>query len=127
MKRGKKETKNVVDVQEEVIEPVTEEIKEEVTEPITEEPITEEQSEQIIEESVTDEIKEIIEPVIVYNGRVDNCFKLNLRRKPNKNSEVISVLDKGQIVVILDQVNDFYKVEIDGLIGFCMKSYIEII
>lgn len=115
MKRGKKETKNVVDVQEEIIEPVTEEIKEEVTEPIIEEPITEEIKE------------EIIEPVIVYNGRVDNCFKLNLRRKPNKNSEVISVLDKGQIVVILDQVNDFYKVEIDGLIGFCMKSYIEII
>ena len=64
-------------------------------------------------------------------GIVANCEKLNVRAKPNKNAEVLTIIKKGdEVRVIDDSVEGWLNVSIDlgteGFIGYCMKDYIEI-
>ena len=64
-------------------------------------------------------------------GIVANCEKLNVRAKPNKNAEVLTIIKKGdEVRVIDDSIEGWLNVSIDlgteGFIGYCMKDYIEI-
>ena len=64
-------------------------------------------------------------------GIVVNCEKLNVRAKPNKNSEVLTIIKKGdEVRIIDDSVEGWLNVSIDlrteGFVGYCMKDYIEI-
>lgn len=81
----------------------------------------------------------VVEPVEVQNGVeekveqismigvVVDCTKLNVRRKPNPNSEVVCEISVGSEVTICEDesTNDFYKVcTAAGAEGFCMRKYI---
>ena len=63
-------------------------------------------------------------------GKVANCKKLNVRVKPNENSDVIVAIDEGTKVEVDNTfVNtEFYKVSIDEnfVNGYCMKKFIEV-
>lgn len=67
------------------------------------------------------------EPVF---GVVDNCTKLNVRVKPNKDADVVCVIAKGTEVIIEKEksTKKFYKVysPTGPIDGFCMKEYITI-
>jgi len=57
-------------------------------------------------------------------GFVHNCEKLNIRVAPNKDADIVEVINKDTKVRI-DEANstdDFYAVEN----GYCMKQYIEV-
>lgn len=69
---------------------------------------------------------EVEEPVF---GLVVDCLKLRVRTRPNKESEVLCVLDKGDKVEIIKEksTHKFYKIVLpSGVEGFCLKDFIEI-
>ena len=78
-------------------------------------------------ETVTETVAPPPEPVF---GVVDNCSKLNVRVKPNKDADVVCVIAKGTEVLIdkSKSTKKFYKVEspTGPIDGFCMKEYITI-
>ena len=81
-----------------------------------------------VETPVTEAVE--TEPVKteVLTGTVFNCQKLNVRKAPKENAEILDTIDAGSVVVIDEQksVGDFYKIDFAGKItGFCMKKFIK--
>lgn len=83
-----------------------------------------------VEEPV--EVKEVEEVKVAAPEKqkegVVNCSKLNVRKEPNKESEVLSIIDENKVVKILDDSDKvFYKVMIsENIEGYCMKKFINI-
>lgn len=68
-----------------------------------------------------------VEPAVAAEGFVTNCKKLNVREHPDKNADVVCVLDEGSVVEVFteESVGDFYKVCTEiGIEGYCVKAYI---
>lgn len=108
-----KEAEKETVVEEQAVEAV-EETKEEVVEATVEET-----KEEVVEEAADDEILGI--------GVVTDCLKLNVRKQPSKDAEVLKTIDALTEVVILKEINDFYEVALKtGESGYCMKKYIAI-
>lgn len=62
-------------------------------------------------------------------GVVTDCMKLNVRKAPNTNAEVIAVIPAlTEVVIDTDESDDaFYKVHTyAGICGFCMKKFIAV-
>lgn len=79
------------------------------------------------ESNFLDEIKNVED--IAVTGIVTSCVKLNVRKEPNKDSDIISVLNQYTEVNIdlTNSTEDFYKITtFDGLDGYCMKRFIAI-
>ena len=85
--------------------------------------------------NVENETPEVTEDVKKENkiGVVSNCSKLNVRKKPVTNAKVLTILDMGNEVEIVEDesTEDFYRVVVTKipekpLKGFCMKEYIKI-
>lgn len=60
-------------------------------------------------------------------GVVTDCLRLNIRKEPSPNGEVLTVIDAlSEVMVDINGSSDaFYKVcTIAGIEGFCMKKYI---
>ena len=73
--------------------------------------------------------EEVEEKQIVVKGVVSNCSKLNVRRSPSIDSEVVCVIDKGSEVTISDFSNDgdWYNVTLpNGKTGYSMQKYVSI-
>lgn len=82
------------------------------------------------EENVNNEIVENIEGAIeekIIRGIV-TCDKLNVRKEANKSADIITVIPKDLVLTILDTdtSEDFYKVLIGDVEGYCMKQFITI-
>lgn len=73
-------------------------------------------------EQVEPEVTNIVE---CKKGIVIDCVKLNIRKAPKANAEIIGTLDAGSIVFILDEAGDFYKID-SGDNSYCMKKYISV-
>lgn len=61
-------------------------------------------------------------------GTVFNCKKLNVRKKPKGDADVVTVINADTKVSIdMDESTaDFYKVTLKGgAYGFCKKEYIK--
>ena len=80
----------------------------------------------IAEDAVVEEIEEAVEDII---GVVTDCLKLNIRKEPDKDSEVVVV------VTCLDELkidpdastDDWYAVcTVAGIEGFCMKKFVAV-
>lgn len=113
-----------VEVKDEVVVETTpvEEVKEEVT-PVEEvETDTKTPQTPLVEQS---------EPVVSkpVNGTVTGCAKLNVRKEPNAEADVVAVINEGSEVVInrIKSTVDFYAVcTAAGIEGFCMKKFITV-
>ena len=60
-------------------------------------------------------------------GTVVGCEKLNVRKVPFANGEIVCVIAKGSIVVIdeIESTDEWYKVCAEnGAEGFCMKKFV---
>ena len=67
-----------------------------------------------------DKSKEII-------GFVTNCIKLNIRKEPNINSDVICIKTISSKLKVVDKCPDsgWYRVsDNNGIDGYCMKEYL---
>ena len=91
-------------------------------------------NEEVINEVVTPEVEETVEEVIdtptpkTFKGVVSGCSKLNVRKKANLKADVLTVINaKAEVTVYPeDSTKDWYKVNINGVEGFCMKKFITI-
>lgn len=92
---------------------------------VVEEPET---VEEVVEEQEAVEAVEEREPL--YEAVVDGCEKLRVRSEDKLGDNVVTTIEKGDRLYILsdNKDSDFYEVELeDGQIGYCMKTFIEII
>lgn len=91
---------------------------------------TEEIVNEFVDETVENSSKETTEEDIVLEvlGIVTGCNLLNVRSQPEADSDVITVIPIDSIVTISDinASQDFYKVLIGDLEGYCMKKFIKI-
>ena len=63
-------------------------------------------------------------------GKVNNCKKLNIRKLPSRDAEIVSELIEGSEVMIDEKESTalFYKICTEhGIDGYCMKDYITVI
>lgn len=80
--------------------------------------------ESINKEHINEEVKKTIK------GKVIDCTRLNVRRKPNKDSEVNCIIDVDSVVEINENKSndEWYRVTTDnGVYGYCMKRYISLL
>lgn len=110
-----------------------------VEEPVFEEEVEEPDIEEEVEEPVIEE-EVPLDPAWEYAkvvpsaeeseefiGVVENCVRLNVRKEPKSNAAVLKIIDAGTEVVVIDEpTDDFYKVQVAGYTGFCMKEFITI-
>ena len=47
--------------------------------------------------------------------------KLNVREKPEKSSKIIKILNPGEEVVILEEIDNWAKIDS----GYCMKEFLK--
>ncbi|MGL5066627.1 MAG: SH3 domain-containing protein [Sarcina sp.] len=60
-------------------------------------------------------------------GQVSNTSFLHFRSGPTTNDSIIRTLNGNQKMIILGTYGDWYKVNINGTIGYVYSSYIEIL
>lgn len=130
-----KETENnIVTEENKVIEEnkVTEEDDTEIyVEPVVDDESIDTPTEEVenIEESVDIEehVKDTLKLKIV-EGVLKNCVRLNMRKEPSKESEIVCVIDETVefTVDLTHSTDDFYKVYTNDHDGYCMKQFIDI-
>ena len=77
------------------------------------------------------ETKEVKQEPVMTIGVVANCNKLNIRKKPDPEADIVGVVDAGTKLSINESgsTEDFYKVRTmsgPAMFGFCMKDYVEV-
>lgn len=87
--------------------------------------------ETVVETEVAKDVEsETVEAPKQTFGVVYKCEKLRIRQKPTKDSDIVTVIDADTEVEIVDIDKSvgkaWYKVSVDGVVGFCMKEYIDI-
>ena len=83
-------------------------------------------ADEVDEEVVENANGEPLKPKTVI-GSVIDCKLLNVRREPNMTANILTRIEEGETVRILDEMNGFYKVQTNkGIIGFCMWNYISL-
>ncbi len=61
-------------------------------------------------------------------AQVINCTHLNLRKVPDIKGDIMDVLQAHSNVVIEREVDSLWtKVQVDGVAGFVMSKYIEVV
>lgn len=98
-----------------VDEAIPAEVKEEVVETVTEDII------ETVEEPV-EETPETLIGVVSVNGK-----QLNIRKEPSTNSDRVSVVEDGTVLMIEPDKSseDWFKIYTEaGVEGFCMKKFV---
>ena len=71
-----------------------------------------------------------VEPENRKFGKVNNCEKLNIRKLPSRDAEIVSELVEGSKVMIDEKESTalFYKICTEhGIEGYCMKNFIKVL
>ena len=102
-----------------------------------EEPETEVEEETVEEEQPLEGQTTIpeVEPEVLADeirkfGKITGCKKLNVRKLPSRDSEIISELVEGSEIMIDDNESTalFYKICTEhGIEGYCMKQFIKVL
>ena len=100
----------------------------------------EEENKEKVEESIEGQIvipevepivpEPVVESEIQKFGKVSNCKKLNIRKLPSRDAEIVSELIEGSEVMIDEKESTalFYKICTEhGIEGFCMKQFIKVL
>ena len=104
---------------------VEEENKEKVEEPIEGQIVIPE-----VEPEPVSDPEPVVEPENRKFGKVSNCKKLNIRKLPSRDAEIVSELIEGSEVMIDEKESTalFYKICTEhGIEGFCMKQFIKVV
>lgn len=71
----------------------------------------------------------INEEVTSTTGTVDNCFRLNIRKKPSVESDVLSVVNVNSTLTIDNSKSNkdwYFVTDAEGNSGYCMKQYVTV-
>ena len=78
-------------------------------------------------EPIEDECPEVQTGPSLEKGIVDGCFKLNIRKEPNANSQIVCEVNNGSelSVDVATATDEWYHViTAAGIEGFCMKKFV---
>lgn len=92
-------------------------------------PIDEVAMEQPVIEEVVSEVAEELKIDEFLDGIVHNCVKLNVRKNPSIDSDVIAVLNEQDKIKVkdVDTLSDWYFIQLpNGKEGFSMKKYVAV-
>lgn len=95
-------------------------------------PVEENNEEEVNENEVENNDEEVNENPEVVNAVVVNCNKLNVRKQPSKDAEVLCIINKDTELTVNtnESTEDFYKVYTSSnevlYEGYCVKSFINI-
>ena len=92
-------------------------------------PIDEVAMEQPVIDEVESEVTEELKTDIFLDGIVHNCVKLNVRKNPSIDSDVITVLNEQDKIKVkdIDTLSDWYFIQLpNGKEGFSMKKYVAV-
>ena len=73
---------------------------------------------------------EVPEAEIHKFGKITGCKKLNVRKLPSRDAEIVSELVEGSEIMIDDNESTtlFYKICTEhGIEGYCMKNFIKVL
>lgn len=89
--------------------------------------VSEDNTTEVLADESTENPK--VEELLV--GTVTGCVKLNVRKEPKKDADVLCVIDSGKEVTLdtssEETYEDFYKICTPaGIEGYCMKKFITI-
>ena len=85
-----------------------------------------EEIEEVVEETPVEEIEEVVEEKLVKVL----ANKLNIRKENSKDSDVVTVVEKDQVLKLLElePVDGFYHVDtLTGSEGYCMVEFVELV
>ena len=103
---------------------------EEVVEEKVEEPIEGQIVIPEVEPEPVSDPEPSVEPENRKFGKISNCKKLNVRKLPSRDAEIVSELVEGSEVMIDEKESTalFYKICTEhGIDGYCMKDYITVL
>ena len=81
---------------------------------------------EVVEETPVEEIEEVVEEKLVKVL----ANKLNIRKENSKDSDVVTVVEKDQVLKLLElePVDGFYHVDtLTGSEGYCMVEFVELV
>ena len=84
----------------------------------------------VAEEVFAEQISFVEPTVEPKKGVVTDCLKLNVRKEPNSEAEVISQITAATKLVVYENesTDKFYKIcTYSGIEGYCMKKFISIL
>ena len=108
--------------------------KEQIDEVVTEVITTEVENPEIPTIGYSEVIEEldlkVEEPKVeeLKTGKVTGCTKLNVRKKADKDADVLAIIDcnKEVTVNLSDSTEEFYKICTPaGIEGYCMKKFVD--
>lgn len=74
-------------------------------------------------------VDEVIKEDVLLTGVVTECFRLNIRKEPDKAADIVTVVDVlTQLKINEKQSTDnwYYDLDGNGNSGYCMKQYVSI-
>lgn len=81
-------------------------------------------------DEIMQEVETPVEPVAPKKNRakigVVNCDLLNLREEADADSDILCVMSMNDPVTILGEDKNFYNVMYNGVVGYCMKKFINV-
>lgn len=76
-----------------------------------------------------DVIEDAVEEMKLPIGLITDCFRLNVRKNPDKNAEVVFVVESLTSLKIDENKSTkdwYYVIGDNGKSGYCMKQYVTI-
>ena len=72
--------------------------------------------------------KDVAKKVTVLKGHIVNCEALNMRAKASIDSQIIHVIHMDDVLSINidNSTEEWLKVSVNNVNGFCMKKYVSI-
>ena len=83
-----------------------------------------------VEPELVSDPEPVVEPENRKFGKVSNCKKLNIRKLPSRDAEIVREVVEGSEVMIDEKESTalFYKICTEhGIEGFCMKDFIKVL
>ena len=74
-------------------------------------------------------VNEVIKEDVLLTGVVTDCFRLNIRKEPDKSADIVTVVDiLTQLKVDEKRSTDnwYHVLDSNGNSGYCMKQYVSI-
>lgn len=72
---------------------------------------------------------EVVKEDVLLTGVITDCFRLNIRKKPDKTADVVTVVDYSTQLKIDEKKstdNWYHVLDGDGNSGYCMKQYVSV-
>ena len=107
--------------------PIVKEVKEEIVAPVEEVKIEEAKIEEVKIEEVKEEVVAPVEETNTKKFVVVTTDRLNVRKGPSKDTEVLNIVSKDEKLLINDPklVKGFYSITTSsGIKGYVMKEFV---